>query len=395
MKRNTINKTYIFIVISFGILICKKADSQIDSTKSNYDKKIDYLNKVPVGLYFNRIEGYTPFIYEDLVFNHLHDLNVKVNLNYATNNNDLTYSLNVNYPFFKGKVKIGGSYFKNNVSNESWTASRLENTLAGILSKRDYWDYYSVEGYNFLLQCPINKKISFGVKLKWFKYNDLGDSIGFAQSLFRSKHTYRGNPSIFEALQNAIEFNFTLNQLINSPFFGQSGWYSKIIYRRESGDIKNNYLNISSALYIPARGNDKIYLSGNLIMNDGDYKQQYLFGLGGNRVMKAIDPYIDRGQNLGYLNLEYQFSKRQPRDKRKSTIQTIIFSEFGKIWDSTKPEDAAVDVKHIGLLTDIGIGVILDNHMRFNLARELGNAGNWRLSVNILLPSNFASLNRD
>jgi hypothetical protein len=380
-----------FILMSILIAICSNVYSQSDTIKTvNYDKKIDFKTKAPIGLYFNRIEGYTPLLKGEIIFRHINDLSVKSNLNYSTHKNNFTYSISVSYPVLKDKITIGGSYFDNIFSNEHWTVSRLENTVAGIFINKDYMNYYSINGYSFSSQYYINKTISFGLRYIKFNYRDLGDSTGFAKSLFRSNNTYRINPSISEERQNAIEFNIRFNQLKDSPFFGKSGWHTNIIYKTEYGDIKNNLLNISSSLYILTRGLQKIYFSGNLIMNNGSYNHQYLYGLGGIRVMKAFDPYTDIGQDLAYLNIEYQFASHSLNKKSKAMpVLPIIFGEFGKIWDTTEPDDQISNVQHAKLLSDLGIGLIFNKRIRFNLAKQINNKGNWQFSVNLEFPTDY------
>jgi hypothetical protein len=377
------------ILMSVLIVICSNVYSQSDTIKAvNYDKKIDFITKTPIGLYFNRIEGYTPLLKGEIIFKHINDLSVKSNLNYSTNKNNFTYSISVNYPILKDKITIGGSYFDNIFSNEHWTVSRLENTVAGIFFNIDYMNYYSINGYSFSSQYFINKTISFGLRYMKLNYSDLGDSTGFARSLFRSNNIYRINPSISEERQNAIEFNLKFNKLKDSPFFGKSGWHTNIIYKTEYGDIKNNLLNISSSLYILTWGLQKIYFSGNLIMNNGSYKQQYLHGLGGIRVMKAFGPYTDIGQDLAYINIEYQFADHSLNKKSKAMlIKPIIFSEFGKIWDTTEPDDQINNVQHVKLLSDLGIGLIFSKRIRFNLAKQINNTGNWQFSINLEFPT--------
>ena len=373
------------IIILIVIVICSNIYSQSDSINAvNYDKKIEIKPKIPIGLYFNRIEGFTPFFKGGITFKHINDLNINPELNYSSNKNNFTYNLSVNFPILKNKLLIGGSYFNNIISNEQWTVSRLENTIAGIFSNKDYMNYYSINGYSFSSQYFINKTISFDLKYLKLNYNDSGDSTGFAKTLFKSDNIYRTNPSIFEERQNAIVCGLKINQLKVSPFFGKLGWHTNIIYRREFGDTKNNLLNISSSLYMLTWGLQKIYLSGNLILNDGSYKHQYLHGLGGIRVMKAFGPYTDIGQDLAYINIEYQFANHSLNKKGKGMrIKPIIFSEFGKIWDTTEPSDQFNNVQHVKLLSDLGIGLILDQAIRLNLAKQINNKGNWQFSINL------------
>jgi len=389
MKRNiTDSKLLILILLSISMLICRNANSQIDTTKLGYDKKIDFKTKFPVGFYFNRIEGYTPFLKGEIIFKHIHDLNIKGNLNYSTNRNNFTYSIRLNYPILNHKIKIGGHCFNDIMSNESWTVSRLENTIAGIFSNKDYMNYYSINGYSLPLQYILNNHISFGIEYLHFKYDDLGDSTSFAKSLFKSNNAYRVNPSIFEAKQNAIAFKFVCDRLVDGSFFGESGWYSEVIYKAEFGDIQNNFFSLLSAGYIPTWGLQKIYVSGNLIMNNGDFYRQYLYALGGIKVMKAFDPYTDFGQNLAYVSFEYHFPRYSLSTKSKSWIKPIVFSEFGKIWDSTETDVMTSNVQHYDLLTDVGIGVILNKLIRFNLAKQIKKEGNWQFTMNLLLPAN-------
>ncbi len=372
MKRNTaINKIFLLILVLIGALPCSKAYCLTDSIKSKRVKNIDFRTARPVDLYFNRLEGYTPFFYEDMVFKNLNKLNVIANVNYAIHKNNLTYFLEVNYPIFKGKVTLGGSCFDKYISNESWTMSRVTNTVAGIFAGKDYWNYYDIRGFSFPIRYFINKKTSIELKYMRFDYRDLGDSANFAKSLFRDAKRYRVNPSIEEAKQNALEFQFLFNNISDSPFFGRRGWFSQIICRNEYGDLVNKSLNIYTGGYIPTRLDQRLYIAGKLILNEGDYRQQYLYSFGGMGVMRALDPYSDVGQNLGYGNIEYQFSRILK--SKKYWMKPVLFSEIGKIWDSS--------VKHNDIITIAGIGLLFKG-IRFNLARQIEGSGNWQFSLN-------------
>jgi len=283
----------------------------------------------------------------------------------------------VNYPIFKGKVTLGGSYFDKYTSNESWTLSRVTNTLAGIFAGKDYWNYYDTRGFSFPIRYLINKNTSFELKYIRFDYRDLGDSANFAKPLFRDTKGFRVNPSIEEAKQNALEFRFSFNNISDSPFFGRRGWFSQITLRNEYGDLINRSLNIASGGYIPTWLDQRFYIAGRLIMNDGDYKQQYLYSFGGMGVMRALDPYSNIGQNLGYGNIEYQFSRILK--SKKYWMKPVLFGEIGKIWDSS---NVPVLVEHNDIITIAGIGLIF-REIRFNLARQIEGSGKWQFSLNI------------
>ncbi len=228
---------------------------------------------MPFGIYFNRVEGYTPLLREEVIFKHANDLSVKGNLPYSTHRNRFSYYLEVKYPVIRDKLKISGSIFDNVVSNEYWTVSVYENTLAGIFYNIDYMNYYSLKGYGFSTQYFFNKTVSIRVNYMKLNYKDLGDSIGFARSLFKSDNEYRINPSVPEEEQDAIIFNLKIDKLRSGLFFGESGWQTGITYKMEYGDIRNHLLNISSSMYLLSWGLQKIYFSGNLIMNKGSYRQ--------------------------------------------------------------------------------------------------------------------------
>jgi hypothetical protein len=377
MKKNTAINKVILIVVLIESITFSQAYSQKDSIKSKWIKKIDFRTVMPAGLYFNRIEGYTPFFYEDMVFKSLKNLNVIANVNYATYKNNLTYFLEVNYPISKGKITLGSSYFDSYISNESWTMSRLTNTVAGIFAGKDYMNYYGIKGFSFPIRYLINKKTSLELKYIRLDYESLGDSTSFAKPLFTKTKGFRVNPPIDEAKQNALEFRFSFNNISDSPFFGKRGWFSQIICRKEYGDLVNKSLNIASGGYIPTWLDQRFYIAGKLILNNGDYRQQYLYSFGGMGVMRALDPYSDVGQNLAYGNIEYQFSRILK--SKKYWMKPVLFSELGKIWDST---DVPVTVKHHDITTVAGLGLIFKD-IRFNLARQTGSSGNWKFSLNI------------
>jgi hypothetical protein len=374
------------ISILFTIIICLEANSQSDTTIANYDKKMDFQPKLkfpfipnPLFLTFNRIEGYTPFIRGDLTFKHLNDLNIFGNLNYSTNKNNFTYSLNLDAPIIKNKLTFGGAYFNSIKSNETWTILEFENTLAGILLHKDYMNYYSVQGYKFSLDYFFNKKISVEAKYLNFNYNNLCDSVDFAKSLFNNKSKYRINPSITPSKQNAIELIFSCNQFRHSEFFGNSGWQTNVTYRLEYGDLKNNFLNISSSIDKFAWGFQKIHVAANLILNSGDFRQQYLYGLGGTRVMKGFNPYTVVGQNLLYINADYYFSSKRV----KALLVPIFFSELGKVWNSSNYNISGNVVPNHNWLMDVGIGLDFAHFIRLNLATQFNDIRNWQFSINL------------
>ena len=352
--------------------------SQPDTTIANYKEKaiIGYEG----GLYFNRVEGYTPFLKGGVKFS---NMNISGGLNYSTNKKAFTYNVDLGYQLVKDKLVVGGSFYDKPASNEVWTISRSMNTLMGILFSKDYMNYYSKKGYEFYSKYIVNEAMSLGVRYSRFDYVDWGSSEGFAKSLFKSKNEPRVNPAITEGTQNSIEFNLTFNKQRNSMFFDDLGWQAGITYKNEFGDFENNMLNISSLAYIPTWGFQKLRLESNLIMNQGDYLQQYLYGLGGLKIMKAFHPYADIGQNLFYADIQYQFAKRSTKGP---WFKPVVFCEIAKVWDSSKISNA----HHDDILIDAGV-MLLSNGLGFGgfnvgFAQQICNGNSWRVFVNFEFP---------
>ena len=119
-------KSKIALLITIMFLSFTNANSQQDSTIANYSGKFKVTGSG--GLYFTRMEGYTPFINGNM---NIGKLNVLGNLNFSTHRKEFTYDFELNYQLIKDKLFVGGSVFDESTSNEEWMVTKMVNTLTG------------------------------------------------------------------------------------------------------------------------------------------------------------------------------------------------------------------------------------------------------------------------
>jgi len=269
--------------------------------------------------------------------------------------------------------------FQQTASNESWVIGTLENSLAGVVLREDFRDYFTRRGWSLLTNCRPGEGITLRFSLSGRHLGSLATSSNFAGSILGGDKVYRVNPGIVEGWELSSRFTLELDRRDN-PYFPVTGWILRASFEHTAGDFAANGLFIQSLYYAPLAGRSRIVARAMAGVRRGSMAPQYLMKIGGLGSLRAFPDLFRQGRYFTLCNLFYYFgggllnALPLPRFPGRQGTSLGLFLEAGDAWS-----------KRIDPLIDGGFSLLfVDGMLRIDFAVPLrGNRGDWRITFRL------------
>ena len=294
-------------------------------------------------------------------------------IEYATARDRTLYGVQVEQPLVRsGRYAVGGSAVRVTGHNDLQQVEDLENTLALLLARTDYRDYFEREGRGAYVAWRVPDFSTVSVHLR---SDDIRSIPLFAgtRSWFRGERELRPNPPVDQG--RARTLTLRLERLAHRTRLGRAGLYHWIEIERAGGRLGGDFdytraladgrgvVRVSPAATLVLRAVAGHTASGALPL----HKQFVTGGADGLRA-HAIGQY--RGDQMLLGQAEVVVGLWQLRTRGfEGGLHAIAFLDAGKAW-SDPGHDWDLGRQHLSADGGLGLGTSEDN-LRIYFAKNL------------------------
>lgn len=365
---------------------------------------------------FNKVSGHSANLtfYLDDVLNKR--LNTSLDLSYGFSDKKFKTDFYAEYLF--GDYRTFGltinAYITQKVLFEkSDKYSNLTATIAALLFKDDFRDYYYSNGVDVTFEGEVTPILS--LSLGYINHTDKSGVNTSNFSIFNKDKHYRENPAVFEGKINAITAGFSIDF---RPFI-ENGYFRTRTSGGESYFLFSGDITYSNPDFLGSKLNYKVYKLGGRgfirtfrsasldirlfgMYNDGTLPYQDLHSLAGNinlisksMTFRTLQLNEVLGDRVITLNLEHHFRDELFRmlnvpGLKNANINLILFinaaiSQVGEDTNNLLP----VEIKQFPHpFYEIGFGIgqgIIPLQLEFAWKLNYKDGNNFRVSLNALL----------
>ncbi|MCI0512754.1 BamA/TamA family outer membrane protein [candidate division KSB1 bacterium] len=316
-------------------------------------------------------------------------------LGYGFANKEVRYRIGLERWFFDDfRFTLGGEAYNLTESQDDWLIPGLENSLAAILIKEDFHDFYRRAGYGAFVKQNLTPY--FQVKAG-YRIDDFESMSRKTQwSLFGGHKRFIVNPAIdeIEALKSVVA-QVALDTRDHQRHASQ-GWYIAFEGQFAGPDINPEAVYYPNSLeavnfdryildirrYQPLGRNENLDFRLRAATARGVLPRQYLFDMGGYSSLPGYEyKFFENGDRLVLANVEYRVHSPIYGDLRGlfDHINLIIFADAGLVWNSplkNSYQEGFQDLTWADLKTDVGVA--FTNHegdIRLNIAKRTDSSG--------------------
>jgi hypothetical protein len=297
-------------------------------------------------------------------------------LEYATGRKRVLYGIQMEQPLLPtARFVLGWSAVRRTEHPELQLVDDLENSLALLLDRTDYRDYFEREGGSVYLSWRVPDFSTVSLHLRQARYRSLGTSDEVV-SWFNLQKPLRPNPAIDDGETHSVLFR--LERLAQRSSSSRAGLYHWIELEKAGGQLGGDFdytrflgdvrsvLRLTPATTLSLRG-----VIGSCA--DGTLPIQKRFGAGGVDGLRGHQLNDFVGNQVVIGQAEYTIGMWALRGNGfEAGLHAITFVDFGTAWDN--PHDRW-DVQHQAFQNDGGFGLATsEDNLRVYVARDLSNA---------------------
>lgn len=294
-------------------------------------------------------------------------------IGYAFDRKRTVYGIQIEQPIVPpGRVAFGLSMVRRTDHHDTQQMDDFENTLALLLFRRDYRDYFEREGMGAYLSWRIPDFSTLSLHLRSDDYRTLATQWG-TRSWLNRRDPLRANPAVDEGEIRAIVVR--LERLAHRTHRTRAGFYHWIEMEHAGGGLEGDF----EYVRLLADGRSVFRLSPAATLSlrgvagtawDGAVPSQKLFYLGGPDGLRAHEFGAFRGAQLALAQAEYSVSLWQlDHGGRDTGLEALAFVDVGRAWSSGT---GRWDLNRQPLEADGGFGVATgDDGLRLYVARDL------------------------
>ncbi len=344
--------------------------------------------------HYNRVEGVV--FHGGAFFRHHQYWPVITNIQGAYGSKYRNWQYNIAlqrwFTFTNQQFLLKTEYFRETTTRDNWKIGRFENTVAGILMREDFYNYYGRKGWRALCENRVFGVHYARVEYAEYDYISMPVTTNFAGTLYAGNKRFRPNPAIVMGREKSVRFMFLVDNRDNL-FSPSRGLYLEGIVEKTMGDFHTSGIYLTFAHYIPAFRKQKLVVNTLVGFRQGSLAPQHLLSIGGIGTLSAYPEFYRTGQNLVYARLTWDFAgepaRLLPLDKFPTgdAASVAIFIECGDAWYSHNVKHSIFEgLTAHDILTDAGLSLILaDGIFRIDFARQiLHNQDNWRITLRFL-----------
>jgi len=294
---------------------------------------------------------------------------------YALGLEDWRYEVGAETRFGRGynrdfDVKIGGGYHMNTGTDDAWKSNWIENSLAALLFRHDFFDYYETEGWTAYLVGRITPYVQFSAGFREDDYRSMANEVDW--SVFRG-NDFRINPAIDEGTMRSAVFTLeggSVRALSTRPSgaafrleaeVGQ-GLGGDFDFSRYQGDVRTyTRFNRDTGFSLRFRGG----------FTEGEVPVQKAFTLGGAGSVRAYSQNSFLGTRMMLANAELGLYDADLIDWLLDDVS--VFGIFDAGWTNA---GGVNEFNMEDVIPAAGFGISLDErNLRFEIAWPLKDLG--------------------
>ena len=336
---------------------------------------------------YNRVEGVVPHL--GFIFNPKPSwaFSVVSQVSYGTKSDNWRYKVGLEKRFFDTNRLIARmETFDETYSNDFWLIGKIENSIAGLLLREDFCDYYRRKGWRIFADQKFFRHHLIRLTFSQYRNLDMTTRSNFAGSLLGDGKKFRPNPPVIEGFENSINLSLYVDTRDN-PFIPNAGVFLTVFLEKTFGDFNTQGIFVDGRLYMPTWGNQRLVCRQMIGVRRGDEIPQYSLHLGGIGSMRAYPDRCRAGRYFALFRTYYlcggDFFKSLT-GRYLSFMEATSLGFFFELGDAWTPERVSV-FSNIELLADAGVSLLLlDGLFRIDLAWKIDKTDNgWRLTCRL------------
>ncbi len=261
-------------------------------------------------------------------------------------------------------------------TDDTWIMPEFENSLAAILLKEDFHDFYRREGYSAYASQNITHHLRISAEYRKDSHYSLEKNTNW--SIFGGKKKFRENPKIDEIEFTGLVAKITLDSR-NDYKYPDQGWLISLTGEYAGKDFNDNGVNFDRFIldirrFQPLGFGENLNFRLRAGSSRGELPQQYKFDLGGISTLRGYKFKEFENHNRMVLgNLEYQINEN--RNPVIDDLNLIIFGDAGYLWSVENTDKATNGFDNLDwddLYTSVGIALCnREGNVRLNIAKRL------------------------
>ena len=294
---------------------------------------------------------------------------------YATGRKRTLYGVQLEQPLLPtARFVFGVSMVRRTDHSELQQVDDLENSLALLVARTDYRDYFEREGSGVYVswRVPDFSTVSLHARRDQFRSLGVNDDV---RSWFRLDRPLRPNPAIDEGETHSVVMR--LERLAQRSSSTRAGLYHWIELERAGGELGGDfsYLRVLGDVRSVVRLSPASTLSLRAVggtCTDGTLPRQKRFGVGGVDGLRAHTLNAFQGSQLALGQAEYTLGLWALRGVGfEAGLHAIAFLDAGTAWDDPGNR---WDVQNQHFATDGGLGIATsEDDLRLYVARDLSD----------------------
>ena len=309
-----------------------------------------------------------------------------VRFEYATGRRRMVYGVQLEQPLLPtARFVFGVSMVRRTDHSELQQVDDLENSLALLLTRTDYRDYFEREGGGVYVSWRVPDFSTVSLHARRDQYRSLGVNDGVV-SWWRLRRPLRLNPGIDDGRTNSVLVR--LERLAQRSNSTRAGLYHWMELERAGGTMGGDfrYLRLLADVRSVIRLSPAASLSLRAVAGsctEGVLPRQKRFGLGGVDGLRAHTLNAFQGNQLASAQAEYTLGLWALRGVGfEAGLHAIAFLDTGTAWDSAHDH---WDLARQHFATDGGFGLATsEDDVRLYVARNFSNPGSkltWSLRL--------------
>ena len=294
-------------------------------------------------------------------------------IEYATGRNRVLYGFQIEQPVIPpGRISVGGSFVRRTDHSELHQVSDAENTLALLLWRYDYRDYWEREGLGIYLAWHVPDFSAVSVHLRRDEYRSLVFDPG-VRSWFNRSRTLGENPPVDQGEAHTAALR--LERAAHTTRHTHAGLYHWVEAERAGGRLGGDFT--YTRLLGDVRGVVRLSPATTLMLRvaaghtpSGTLPVQKEFPLGGVDGLRAHAFSRFRGDQLALAQAEYTIGLWRLRTGAfEGGLHAIVFVDAGRAWSNSRHRWNVNDQE---VAVDGGVGVAAaEDNLRLYVAKDL------------------------
>jgi len=294
-------------------------------------------------------------------------------LEYSFRRERSMYGFQIEQPVLPpGRLAVGASMVRRTDHNALQQVEDIENSLALLLARQDYRDYFEREGYGAYVSWRVPDFSTVSLHYRNDEYRTLALDKGTRSWFFRDT-PLRPNPAIDDG--NVHTVLLRLERLAHRTKRTRAGLYHWIEFERAGGGLGGDF-DYTRAL-ADVRSTVRLSPSNSLALRgvigttfDGALPLQKQFPLGGVDGLRAHAFAQYQGDQLALAQIEYIIGPMGWRwDVLEFGVHLLTFVDVGRAWSNP---GHAWDVQNQHIQADGGVGLSTsDDNLRVTWAKNL------------------------